>query len=151
MLRCFCCEALDFPLAWGDTYTYSYSRYYSYHPSSSNSFLCTGRCQKDILVNLDLELLVSHTPPWYTFRFCAWSWTRFQFEPWDSYRLSEASVLSTALHVEGLDLSGETTEQDGLVDCIRHHPLWSFRNVLTTDSPKKGASSIKSQDIKARL
>lgn len=49
---------------------------------------------------------------------------------WGSYRLSEASVLGAALHVEGFDLSWETTEQDGLVDLVRHQPLRSLGDVL---------------------
>lgn len=48
-----------------------------------------------------------------------------------THRLSQSFVLSTTLHVEGLDLGWETTEQDGLVDSVSHHPLWSLRDVLT--------------------
>lgn len=48
-----------------------------------------------------------------------------------SYRLSEASVLRASLHVEGFDLSWETTQQDGLIDGVCHQPLWSLRDVLS--------------------
>lgn len=65
---------------------------------------------------------------------------KVQLDPWGSYRLSEASVLGTALHVEGLDLGRETTEQDGLVDGVCHQPLRSLWDVLretqTTDKSK---------------
>lgn len=47
-----------------------------------------------------------------------------------THRLSEASVLRTALHVEGLDLSREAAQQDGLTDGISHQPLWGLWDVL---------------------
>lgn len=128
-------------------------------------------CQNDILVNsysTRMSFLPgkSHTP-WYTSRFCAQNSTRLKFDPWGSYRLSEASVVGTALHIEGFDLSRETTEKDGLVDAVCHQPLWSLGDVLrarqTTDKSKqrskyyneatkiKRISSVKRQDIKPGL
>jgi hypothetical protein len=42
-----------------------------------------------------------------------------------THRLGE-----TALHVEGLDLSREAAQQDGLTDGISHQPLWGLWDVL---------------------
>lgn len=81
-----------------------------------------------------------------SFRFCSRRSTRIQFELCGSYRFSEAAVLRAALHVEGLDLSGEATEQDGLVDGVRHHPLWSFGDVLGQIG-RRSVSLIKNQEI----
>lgn len=52
-----------------------------------------------------------------------------------THRLGQAAVLRAALHVEGLDLSREAAEEDGLVDGVRHLPLWGLRNVLWSTSP----------------
>lgn len=56
----------------------------------------------------------------------------------------------TALHVERLDLSRETTEQNGLVDGVCHQPLWSLGDVLrvrhTTDRSKQRSFTQLSQE-----
>lgn len=48
----------------------------------------------------------------------------------DPDRFSEAIVLRTALHVEGFDLSRETTQQDGLVNGVGHQALRGFWDIL---------------------
>lgn len=45
-------------------------------------------------------------------------------------RFSEATVLRAALHVEGFDLSWESTQQDGLVNGVRHQALRGFWDIL---------------------
>lgn len=60
-----------------------------------------------------------------------------------SYRLGEAPVLAAALHVEGLDLDREATEQDGCVDGVCHHPLRSLGDVLKPDGRKATFQTVK--------
>ena len=45
-------------------------------------------------------------------------------------RFGEAGVLGTSLHVEGLDLHRKSTQQDGLINGVRHQSLRSFWDIL---------------------
>lgn len=61
----------------------------------------------------------------------------------DTDRLSEASVLRAALHVEGFDLGRESTEKDGLIDGVGHQPLRSLGNVLNQRQTWSETSQLK--------
>ena len=49
-----------------------------------------------------------------------------------TYRLGNALIVGTALHVERLDFGGKANEEDGFVDGVCHLALGRLGNVLST-------------------
>lgn len=45
-------------------------------------------------------------------------------------RFCKAGILRTSLHIEGLDLYRKSTQQDGLINGVRHQSLRSFWDIL---------------------